>query len=141
MPDYNLSALSPRSFEQLIQAIAVNVIGPGTVIFGDGPDGGREATFEGLIPFPSRSNPWNGYGIVQAKFKQRSEGVELDGKWAAQQLRKEFSNLIQRSPGSRRPDYYIFATNVVLTPVQTTGSKDKLMSIFAEFGPQLSLKS
>ena len=47
MADYNLTGLSSRSFEQMIQALSCNIIGPGVVIFGDGPDGGREATFEG----------------------------------------------------------------------------------------------
>jgi hypothetical protein len=51
MPDYNLSGLSTRSFEQLIQAISAKVLGPGIVIFGDGRDGGREATFEGTIGY------------------------------------------------------------------------------------------
>ena len=66
MPDYNLSGLSTRSFEQLIQAIAVKEIGPGIIVFGDGPDGGREATFEEKIPYPSTENCWSGYGVVQA---------------------------------------------------------------------------
>jgi hypothetical protein len=48
MTDYNLAGLSTRSFEQLIQAIALKVVSPGVVVFGDGADGGREATFNGL---------------------------------------------------------------------------------------------
>lgn len=51
--DYDFSRLSTRSFEQLIQALSFRVLGSGITIFGDGPDGGREATFEGAIPFPS----------------------------------------------------------------------------------------
>jgi hypothetical protein len=51
MPDYNLTGLSTRSFEQLIQALSVKLFGPGVVIFGDGPDGGREATFEGPMNY------------------------------------------------------------------------------------------
>ena len=45
MPDYDFTGLNPRSFEQMIQALTCEVIGPGVVIFGDGPDGGRKATF------------------------------------------------------------------------------------------------
>jgi hypothetical protein len=82
MPDYNLYGLSARSFEQLIQAIAVKVIGPGTVIFGDGPDGGREAVFDGMTQYPSSTSPWEGYVVVQAKFRQRLQNVEMDGAWA-----------------------------------------------------------
>ena len=84
--DYNLAGLSTRSFEQLIQAIAAKIIGPGLIVFGDGSDGGREATFEGTIPFPNEESAWDGYCVIQAKFKQRSEGTTKDGAWALNQL-------------------------------------------------------
>jgi hypothetical protein len=47
MPDYNLSNLSPRWFEQLIQSLALKVLARGVVIFGDGPDGAREGDIPG----------------------------------------------------------------------------------------------
>ena len=94
MGDYNLTGLSTRSFEQLIQAIAAKVIGPNIVIFGDGPDGGREATFEGSIPYPSKEHGWSGYGVVQAKFRQRSQDTQKDGEWALQQLRDELDKFV-----------------------------------------------
>ena len=68
MTDYALNRLSPREFEHLVQALATKLIGPGIVVFGDGPDGGREATFDRKIPFPSIVDPWDGYGVIQAKF-------------------------------------------------------------------------
>ncbi len=94
MSDYNLSGLSTRSFEQLIQAIAAKEIGPNIVIFGDGPDGGREATFEGSIPYPSKEHGWSGYGVVQAKFRQRPQDPQKDGEWTLQQLRDELAWII-----------------------------------------------
>src|SRR5271154_947439 len=66
--EHHISALFPRSFEQLTQVIASKIIGPGVVIFGDGPDGGREATYEGPMTFPSTEDNWDGYVVVQAKF-------------------------------------------------------------------------
>jgi hypothetical protein len=45
MPDYNLNALDRRSFEQIVQAIAKKEIASGVTLFGDGPKGGRMATF------------------------------------------------------------------------------------------------
>jgi len=42
MPDYDFSRLSTRSFEHLVQTIALRTIGYGLTIFGDGPE--REAT-------------------------------------------------------------------------------------------------
>ena len=83
MPDYNLSQLSSRSFEQLLQALAAKVLGPGIGIFGDGPDGGREATFHGKVPYPSVADSWDGYGVLQVKFRQRSRAMSRnDGDWA-----------------------------------------------------------
>lgn len=49
MHDYQLEELSPRSFEQLAVVLALKVIGPGLQVYGSGPDGGREATFDGRI--------------------------------------------------------------------------------------------
>ena len=63
----NFFGFSTRSFEQFVQAVALKVFGPGTVIFGSGPDGGREATFRGRVPFPNETDPWQGYGVIQAK--------------------------------------------------------------------------
>ena len=51
--DYDLSRLDARDFEHMIQGLAASAIGPGILMFGDGPDGGREATFEGRTDFPT----------------------------------------------------------------------------------------
>lgn len=104
MGDYNLCGLSPRSFEQLIQTLAARVLGPGLVIFGDGPDGGREATFEGRVPYPSEADRWSGYTVVQAKFKQKTAGAGPDGKWAVDQLRAELEKFASRRKHLRRPE-------------------------------------
>ena len=79
MPDYALNRLSSRSFEHLVQSLAVKILGAGITIFGDGPDGGREATFEGKVLYPSGADPWDGYGVVQVKFLQRPSGTRKDG--------------------------------------------------------------
>jgi hypothetical protein len=140
VPDYTLSGLSTRSFEQLIQALAAKVIGPNIVVFGDGPDGAREATFEGRISYPSDAAAWTGYGIVQAKFLQRSIGVGRDGKWAVRQLNDELKKFGDRRRNLRKPDYYIFATNVVLTPVSGHGYKDQILSILRSYQKRSDLK-
>jgi len=50
----------------MCQALATYVLGPGIEAFGSGPDGGREASFRGRVPYPSSADPWNGFGILQA---------------------------------------------------------------------------
>ncbi|WP_373203191.1 hypothetical protein [Mycobacterium marinum] len=68
--DYQLEELSPRSFEQLVVALARKVIGPGLQVYGSRPDGGREATFDGRIDWAVNGDDaaaWDGYTVVQAK--------------------------------------------------------------------------
>ena len=140
MPDYDLSRLSSRSFEQLIQALAVRLLGPDIVVFGDGPDGGREVTFEGKVPFPNSVNGWDGYGVVQAKFRQRLGDTKQDGNWAVDQLKGEIRKYTDPNRNLRKPDYFIFATNVGLTSVSEKGSKDRVMAVLEDFKKQSSLK-
>jgi len=120
--DYNLQGLSARSFEQLIQALATKYLGPQTVIFGDGPDGAREATFDGQTLYEGPGGIWNGYIVVQAKFRQAPK--DDDAQWLIQQLTTEFKKFRERD--LRRPDYYLLATNIKLSAVHRTGGKDKV---------------
>lgn len=137
--DYDLSRLSWRSFEQLVQALAVRHFGPGVVVFGDGPDGGREATFRGATPYAPHGKAWDGVGVVQAKFRQRPLGTEHDGPWALGALQQELAKM--KALGENRPqaDYYVFATNVVLSP-RRGGMKDQVLTALAEAGPKLGLR-
>lgn len=114
--------LSSRSFERLTQALLVGALGSAVSVFGDGPDGGREATFEGVLT-PLGLSAARGYLVAQAKFLQRPRGDGRDGQWALKELRGELEAL-QSNEQRRRPDVYLFATNVVLTPVELAGSKD-----------------
>lgn len=138
--DYDFTRLSTRSFEQLTQALATAVIGPGIVVFGDGPDGGREATFDGKLSFPDPVAPWHGYGVVQAKFRQRPEGTGKDGEWALNELKKEIQKFTLSGRGLRKPEYYLFVTNVVLSPGAEKGGKDKLAKFLNSKKKALGLK-
>ena len=140
MPDYDLSRLSSRSFEHLIQSLAIRLLGPGIVVFGDGPDGGREATFERKVPFPTPDDGWDGYGVVQAKYRQRPGNTQQDGNWAVKQLKGEIQKYMDPGSNRRKPDYFIYATNVVLTPVSEKGSKDRVIAVLEDFKKQSSLK-
>ena len=139
MSDYNLTGLSTRSFEQLIQALALKVISPRTIIFGDGKDGGREATYEGSTNYLD-GETWNGYVVIQAKFCQRPQDTKKDGDWAIDQLKNELEDFSNLAKGRRKPDYYIFTTNVILTPVLDKGSKDKAYKIFEDYQETVPLK-
>ncbi len=140
MGDYDLSGLSSTSFENLLQALALKLLGAGTVVFGDGPDGGREATFEGRMDYPSQADPWDGYCVVQAKFRQRPEGTGKDGEWALAQLGKELKDFADPKKRRRAPEYYIFATNVVLSPVRGKGAKDKVAKLFRKYQKKVPVR-
>ncbi len=57
VPAYNLSGLSTDSFETLVQALFLKIVAPGGIIFGSGPDGAREATFEGKMNYHPLLSP------------------------------------------------------------------------------------
>src|SRR5215471_3080963 len=130
--EYNLAGLSWRYFEQLVQALAAKVLGPKTIIFGDGPDGAREATYDGSLSYPNDREPWSGYLVVQAKFRQKPNPKD-DNAWALEQLKGELEKFSNNARGLRTPDYYIFATNVSLSARANTGGKDKASQLIAQY--------
>lgn len=59
---------SDGQFEGLVVEICGELLGDGIQPFSSGPDGGRDARFEGVAQtFPSKTAPWSGKTIVQAK--------------------------------------------------------------------------
>jgi hypothetical protein len=147
MTDYQLSNLNSRSFEQLIQAISLAVIGGQVVVFGDGPDGGRDASFEGQVAFPDASRPWVGRGIVQAKFRQEPDSApKKNADWLLAELKGEFDRFRPARPsqsaGRKRqrrrglltaPEYYVIATNFSLSGVAGRGGKDRVVGALEGF--------
>jgi hypothetical protein len=138
--DYRFHNLSSRSFEHLVHALALKTIGLAVSPFGDGRDGGRDATFEGEVSLPGQSGGWNGYGVVQAKFLQRPLGTEVDGAWALEQLKNELAEYTKENSTRRRPEYYIYVTNATLSSVPEVGHKDKAAAALAEFIAEINGK-
>lgn len=131
---------SPDSFEQFIRALAVAVFGPGVTVFGNGPDGGREATFRGTVPYPHPpSEQWNGYGVIQAKFKERTETTATDQNWALKLLRDELDLFVNSAKRQPKPDYYVFATNVPLSSA-AGGGIDSAKAIAESYATSLGLQ-
>ena len=100
---------SPEAFEQFVRALALSIFGPGVTVFGNGPDGGREATFDGEVPYPyPPATQWSGYGVIQAKCKEKSEASDKDQKWALDLLKEELDAFVKSSKRNPKPHYYIF---------------------------------
>lgn len=134
MGDYILERLNSRDFEHLTQSLALKEIGAGITPFGDGPDGGREATYTGKMAHPSTQSPWDGYFVIQCKFLQRPSGDRgRDENWALDQLQVDLEKFYGGERELSKPDYYIFVTNVTLTAVQDAGSKDRAFALLREY--------
>ncbi len=65
---YAYEDLSPEQFEALVVFLCQQLLGISVQGFSKGPDGGRDAKFVGTAELhPSKSAPWVGTVIVQAK--------------------------------------------------------------------------
>lgn len=137
--DYPWERLSSRDFEHVVQALAVRTFGATTIIWGDGPDGGREATYEGPLIDPVTGEADQGLLVIQAKYLQRPHvSAQAQSDWAIRQLRSE---LFKYKPTGDRPvpDAYLFVTNAILTPV-SGGGKDRFLDILEDFRRKTKLK-
>lgn len=136
MHDYQLEELSPRGFEQLAVALVLNVVGPGLQVYGSGPDGGREATFDGRIDWAASGDDgaaWDGYTVVQAKqCEHPSEDPQRNLAWLKPHLRQEIDAWMEpESPRSRFPNNLLIVTNARLSSGDPAGGIDQVKR-FAE---------
>jgi hypothetical protein len=131
---FDLARLGNRRFEHLVQALALGYIGPGVQVFGTGPDGGREATFDGEVRLEGKAL-WVGYGVIQAKYRERLTGTRQDQAWFFEQVTAELDEWI--NPKSKRrhrqPKYLVIATNVPLTAVAESGGLDRLEKLVSTY--------
>lgn len=149
MTDYDLTRLNTRSFEQLTQSLALKIIGPQITVYGDGPDGGREATFIGKVDYSPNGVNWIGYGILQAKFRQKPDyKASKNADWVIQEIKKEFAKFSPKLTKENEvgknlricPDYYVFATNLSLSSVDESGGKDKVIKLLNDYKKIYALK-
>jgi hypothetical protein len=131
---YDLTRLGSARFEHLVQALALAHLGHGVEIFGAGPDGGREATFRGEVNMGGKGR-WHGYGVIQAKYKERLTTTAADQAWFFEQVTAELDAWIdpKKKRHQNKPDYLILATNVPLTSVAESGGLDRLKRLFAHY--------
>lgn len=129
-----MTRLGSQRFEHLVQALALDHIGPGVQVFGAGPDGGREATFDGEVRLEGKGT-WAGYGVIQAKYRARLTGTREDQTWFFEQITAELDEWIK--PTSKRrfrqPKYLVIATNVPLSAVAESGGIDRLEKLMTSY--------
>lgn len=129
MRDYHLHELSGDKFEELVIHICRKVLGTGVVNFSAGPDGGRDAKFEGIANnFPSQSLPASGKFIVQAKGTANPVAKCSSTEFKNKVLKKEIPR-IKSLKKQREVDNYLLFTNRRLSgleePKLVSGLKQK----------------
>ena len=112
---YAYHDLYPQQFEGLVVAICSQILGIGVQSFSPGPDGGRDARFEGKAEkFPSASAPWNGKFIVQAKHTDGIGEKFSDSEFSSDAISSVISQEIIRIKNLKEAgelDHYLLFTN------------------------------
>lgn len=120
---YDLTQLDPNSFQHLVNALALRVLGSGSTGFGPGADGGRDGYFEGEASYPSPVEHWSGRWFIQSKFHAAHLSSNSQ-KWLIEEIKNEIAAF--QTPNNRRvwPDIWIVASNIVPSAVPVTGTFD-----------------
>lgn len=127
--EYDFYRFGHGDFEALVQALFQNLLGNSSIVYGLGPDGGRELSFQGKASFASPLDTHDGLWIVQAKFRARDIHDHDQYTWVKTQFQAEMRKF--RTGKYPVPDQYIFVTNAVLTPVYERGGRDKMEKLAA----------
>lgn len=142
--DFDFRTFSTRSFERFAQAMALHVLGKGVLVFGDGPDGAREATYEGILAYPSDADKWSGYTVMQAKFLQVPGTPQEDADWLVAQVSAELDKFAAPRSVLRKPDFYILVSNARLSPMPSgnrgKGGIAKIDAVFAKYKKKIGFK-
>jgi len=114
---YPLYNLNNEDFEKLSALICEQILGTGTIVFSSGKDGGRDAKFTGKADnFPSKSEPWDGRFIIQAKHTTKPVASCSDSKFKTI-LKDELPKLRELKKQSKI-DFYLVFTNRKLSGLQ-----------------------
>ena len=142
MFEYNFENMDAKLFEHLAVALGQEHVARGLRPFGAGPDGGREATFEGLMHYPSSAAPWDGYLVVQCKRKERRGSTpKEEADWAIDQLNTEMEKYTDAKVLRRLPEYFLFVTNAELSAKPIEGGKDRFVAALDDWVKKLGIQS
>jgi len=122
--DYNFFNFNPKDFEHLVQSLMQKELGNSSLVFGEGRDGARELTYEGSVSFDKEK--WEGYWVVQAKFKSKTDSNVNDYEWVKKNYDAEIKKFRDKKRNLKIPNNYIFFTNASLSAVADVGGIDKI---------------
>lgn len=121
---YPLENLTDTEFEKLVSLICSEILGTGTVVFSDGKDGGRDAKFYGKANnYPSKSEPWNGKIVIQAKHTDKINASCSDSPFQTI-LKKSILPAIKKLKTDKKIEFYLLFTNRKLSGIQDAKIED-----------------
>ena len=108
--------LGDEQFERLIVALCQRLLGISVQGFSKGPDGGRDARFEGTAELhPSKVAPWTGTTIIQAKhtngYNRSFSESDFFGETASNTVLGKEIPRIKRLRDAKRLDNYMLFSN------------------------------
>jgi hypothetical protein len=123
MPRFSIHLLHDTEFENLVTLICRQLLGAGVTSFSPGPDGGKDAKFEGTASaFPSTSSPASGKFIIQAKHTSNPVASCSDYEFKTKIVEREEIPKIKRQFDEGRLTHYILFTN----RRKTGGAEDRI---------------
>lgn len=124
---YPYCDLYPVEFERLVVSFAKTLLGKGVQGFKNGRDGGRDARFEGTADgFPSRTKPWTGVTVIQAKHTEQMMAYFSDpgfGGDAKSSTLSEELGRVRRLREDGQLNNYLLVSNRFLT----AGTNEELL--------------
>ena len=131
---YDLTQLDPYSFENMVNFLAMKVLGNGTTGFSPGSDGGRDGYYLGEAPYPSEKTRWAGCWYIQSKFHKPHLSANSQ-KWLITQVKNEIASFKNAQTSRLVPDIWIIATNIDPSGAPETGAFDQIQKLVkAELG-------
>lgn len=108
--------LSEDQFERLIVLVCQRLLGISVKGFAKGPDGGRDAKFVGTAELhPSKSAPWSGTTIVQAKhtigYNCTFSDADFFSKTGTSTVLAKEIERIKKLRGAKQLDHYMLFSN------------------------------
>ena len=130
---YDFDQLSEDAFEALVIDLCNDLLGIGVQSFTKGPDGGKDGFFTGTAQtYPSKTSPWRGDFIIQAKHTTDIGASCADNDFFSNQtsvVNKEIKRLIERRTNNGQNfDCYLIFTNRKLPGAAHTEIKNHLQN-------------
>lgn len=148
--DYDLVRMGNTEFEDMAVALCSAEFGPGGTSYGIGRDGGREWTYEGLLPMPKNGVPesalwegrqWDNYTVVQAKHKTKLEAGKKDVDWLLTTIQKEVKAWTETKEGrAKKPKNFLVITNIDLTAYPEVGGIDRVKEAMQKHATAMKLE-